>query len=224
MSEDILAKLRTAIPTAQNGQKTILQEAGLAIKAQDERIAALAARVAELEAEFASAPLPEAAGSINLRMVDPETGATPQFTFRYHSDRKAVAAWPGIKADLASLGLVGEEEYQERRRSERVAAPTQGQPIPTGQGMTPPPAHNGELSFEAKTLSGSMNDGKTYWKVKGTGKFGKFGVTIWKEALEEAGFGFDSLNPATIYDLTGWTAHYENNEEGKPKKVTRLSK
>lgn len=80
-----------------------------------------------------------------------------------------------------------------------------------------------DLTFTAKTLTATVNDGKAYWKVKG-GRFSKYGVSIWPEVLKAAGFDPDSLNVMDTYDVSGYTAYYMLNEEEKPQKVTRLAK
>lgn len=78
-------------------------------------------------------------------------------------------------------------------------------------------------SFAAETLSATVDDGKAYWKVKG-GQFQKFGVTVYPEVLEAAGFDVDNLNPLKPVDLAGWTALYSVKESGKPQKVVRLER
>lgn len=84
------------------------------------------------------------------------------------------------------------------------------------------PATSGPTqSFTAESLSATMDKGKTYWKVQG-GMFSKFGVTVWPEVLAGAGFETEQMNPAKVYDLTGYTAVYVLNEEGKAQKVIQL--
>lgn len=78
-------------------------------------------------------------------------------------------------------------------------------------------------SFAAETLTATVDDGKAYWKVRG-GAFQKFGVAIYPEVLEAAGFDVDSLNPLKPVDLAGWTAVFSVKENGKPQKVVRLAK
>ena len=82
---------------------------------------------------------------------------------------------------------------------------------------------NEQLSFKADELVGSTNNGKIYWRVKGT-PFTQYGVVIWNEILDEAGFNSEALDPQQTYDLTGYTATYVRNEKGNPKKVVRLIK
>ena len=110
-------------------------------------------------------------------------------------------------------------------------APGQAQSPPPTSSVPPPAAaqHEGSLSFEAESLVGSTSEGKTYWKVRG-GMFKKFGVTIWPEVLTKAGFDMEELNPATSYNLIGYTATYLLNAEKStpekevPDKVVALHK
>ena len=105
----------------------------------------------------------------------------------------------------------------------RVIAATAAHPEGAGA------SHEGSLSFEAESLVGSTSEGKTYWKVRG-GMFKKFGVTIWPEVLTKAGFDMEELNPATSYNLIGYTATYLLNAEKStpekevPDKVVALHK
>lgn len=78
-------------------------------------------------------------------------------------------------------------------------------------------------SFAASEMICTVSEGKAYWKVRG-GQFTKFGVTIWPEVLQSAGFDPDTLNPMKPIPLVGYTAHYALNEEGKAQKVTALTK
>ena len=91
--------------------------------------------------------------------------------------------------------------------------------------VQPPALGNPDASytFEAERLVGSTSGDKVYWKVQG-GKFSQFGVTIWPEVLEGAGFDAEKLDPAEEYNLEGYTAYYTLNDEGKPKKVVTLAK
>jgi len=101
------------------------------------------------------------------------------------------------------------------------------QPAPGASVTVSAPAAPSELdtavhTFAAETMTATVDDGKVYWKVKG-GQFQKFGVSIWPEALEAAGFDPEALNPMKPVDLTGWTAHYSTKENGQPKKVIKLA-
>lgn len=88
--------------------------------------------------------------------------------------------------------------------------------------ISSPDAETAVHTFAAETMTATVDDGKVYWKVKG-GQFQKFGVSIWPEALEAAGFVFDEMNPMKPVDLTGWTAYYSTKENGQPKKVIKLT-
>jgi len=84
------------------------------------------------------------------------------------------------------------------------------------------PADTAVHTFAAEQMIATVADGNVYWKVKG-GQYQKFGVSIWPEALEAAGFDPENLNPMKPIDLTGKTAHFTVKENGKPKKVIKLS-
>lgn len=101
------------------------------------------------------------------------------------------------------------------------------QPAPGAAVTVTAPAAPSELdtavhTFAAEQMTATVDDGKVYWKVKG-GQFQKFGVSIWPEALEAAGFDPEAMNPMKPIDLTGWTAHYLTKENGQPRKIVRLA-
>lgn len=75
--------------------------------------------------------------------------------------------------------------------------------------------------FAAEEMTATVDDGKVYWKVKG-GQYQKYGVIVWPEVLEAAGFDPDEMNPLKPVDLVGWTAICSMKENGQPKKVIRL--
>lgn len=88
-------------------------------------------------------------------------------------------------------------------------------------GAVAPGAAVASISFNAEQMVSNVADGNVYWKIRGS-HYKKFGVTIWPEVLEEAGFVAEEMPATKIYDMTGWVAHCELNEEGKPKKVVKL--
>lgn len=90
-------------------------------------------------------------------------------------------------------------------------------PAPAGGSDTP----EGVESFAAEQLVATIRDGKAYWKVKGP-PFAKYGVMVWPEVLEEAGFNVEELDPMKPVSLAGHTAHFIR-EDGNPKKVIKLA-
>jgi len=92
---------------------------------------------------------------------------------------------------------------------------------------TAPPAPDEETEKPTKTfavdkLVGAF-DGereKTYWRVKGVKVLKDYGVTVWPEVLEAAGFPADLA--AQVKVLPGWTAVYTLKDGNKPDKVVRL--
>ncbi len=105
-----------------------------------------------------------------------------------------------------------------------IAEVTGGTLPPPAAKSAPQPAQAQLLEFAAETLEGSMNKGKVYWKVKG-GQYNKYGVTVWPEVLATA-FDPTTLDPATIYNMKGYTARYQMglNDKGVPvpEKVVEL--
>lgn len=81
-----------------------------------------------------------------------------------------------------------------------------------------------ENSFGALTMGASTHEGKTYWSVKGAPPLHKYGVTIWDEVFEAAtGVKLSDLDSSVMYFLPpDTTAEYMVNEDGNPKKVTKL--
>lgn len=103
-------------------------------------------------------------------------------------------------------------------------SPTNGH-APAQQTASRPIAPAGPVqTFKAALLEGSVNAGKSYWKVKG-GPFTKYGVTVWPEVLAMHTI-FNNLAAGGTKDLTGWTAEYitKQNDKGDtvPDKVVRL--
>ena len=75
--------------------------------------------------------------------------------------------------------------------------------------------------FDANELTCKIEDGQTYWKVRG-GQFTKYGITVWPEVFKATGLEFDPMKAP--YSLAGWKAAYIVGDEGKPKKVIALLK
>lgn len=75
------------------------------------------------------------------------------------------------------------------------------------------------LSFKAETLTRRIDGDMTFYKVKG-GQFNQYGVTIWPETLQAAGFDLNTL--AMVTSLTGYTAYYVL--QGKTAKVVGLAR
>ena len=77
------------------------------------------------------------------------------------------------------------------------------------------------IAIPAEEMVCTVSDGVPYWKVRG-GEYRKFGVTIWPEVLEAAGFDPKRLNPLEAISLKGYTATILLKENGQPKKVLNL--
>lgn len=174
-------------------------------------------RKAVLELAGTLAP-PDSQVSLNWQMQD-GYGATVQVTMRC----AVLEDWPSVmKTRAAFLDAAQKGGWTfpgpvKMAEGLKVAKPDNG--------IKPPPIQRAqpgadELTFEAETLSSNTSDGKTFWKVKG-GRWSKWGVTIWPEALADAGL---AVKPGEAYSLKGWTAHYVAKPDGQPEKVVRLTK
>ena len=161
--------------------------------------------------------------SDNFHWVDTD-GFRHQITVRANTGAQLLERIDAARTNLLKRGATPSGQSAPPQaahvREAYSDAPGQAQlPAPT-PGVPPPAAaqHEGPLSFEAESLVGSTSEGKTYWKVRG-GMFKKFGVTIWPEVLTKAGFDVEELNPATPYNLIGYTATYLlNAEKSTPEK------
>lgn len=222
--QDPIELLRAIAPALQNGHKEKLTQAAILVKQ-------LQADLAALQAAAIAAPLPEAPASVNFRMVHTITQTECQFTLRGHNEADLQERLERRIGSLVDSGWVAFDAYVDQRRAERETRqpqPPAQTPLTSPVSAALPPAlpaatGSGELSFPAKSLNCETKDGKAYWKVKG-GKYSQHGVSIWPEALAESGFDPDQLNPMTVYNLDGYTAHYTTNDKGNPHKVVRLSK
>lgn len=206
---DPVELLRAIYPNLANGQQATIKQAVDLIKEMQSRLT-------DLETSIQRQPLPEAPTSATVKAVDPATQMEWLLTFRYHDEDKLIEAVRRVSGKLSTLGVIGFDAYVDSRRAERAetkALPAQAQVQPKS------PAPVDALTFKAETLEITIKGDKTYYKVKG-GKFAKFGVTIWPEVLQAAGFDLDTL--AGITNLTGYTAHYVLNEKGDPNKVIGL--
>ena len=164
-------------------------------------------------------PLPEAPASVNFKGVT-KGGFVCQWTLRDIDE--AVLLDKQVKF-MALLSEGGVQPYPATKPNGNGGSQNTIS-VPLLMGDVPPPAQPQEdLFFDAERLVGSTSGDKTYFKVQG-GKFSKFGVNIWPEILEAAGFDPDQLDPKTTYDLTGYTAYYSLKDNGKEDKVINLAK
>lgn len=174
--------------------------------------------------------LPEMPVSVNFYAVD-QDGFNYQWTLRDINEIGLLKRVNAFKALLLSNGVVPKQVGQQPQGQAQQGQAADNSPRPPMKGetseraaMVTPPGANGNknaLSFQADNMVGSITEGQQYWKVKG-GKFSKYGVTVWPEVLEAAGFDVDALNIGQRYSLQGFTAYYVLNSEGKPHKVTEL--
>ena len=155
--------------------------------------------------------LPEAPASVNIKMYSSK-GYDMMITLR---DVNESALLDRLKVFFKQID---EEFHVQPNRptngngSQNTVPPTTTAPQPVAQ----------DLFFAAETMEATVTAGKQpLWKVKG-GKYTEYGVTIWPEVLEAAGLA--EQDPLQVISLVGYTAYYELNENGNPKKVVNLAK
>lgn len=184
--------------------------------------------------------LAESPFSLSFRMVD-GYGNDVQITMRDGVSREVIKSVFEARQSFVDLATghgwtfaATKPPAPNGNGSQRGPAPDPVAPgAPTGTWTPPPPsgpvsqtvagggfANAAEAVMDCETLSGSVTDGKEYWKIKG-GKWSKHGVTIWPEVLQAAGIGTE---PGKTYNLAGWRAHVLLKPDGNPQKVTRLEK
>lgn len=142
-------------------------------------------------------------------------------------------SYAAIVADVDRAREYVATHSDKRGELPKVEAPSLPNPMNDGgddpfSGSDAKPAQasgvSNDNSFTAEKLTGTVAEGKTYWKVKG-GRFSQYGVTIWPEALQAAGIDSAKLDPLKEYpQVNGMIAHYELNDKGKPSKVIKLAK
>lgn len=165
--------------------------------------------------------LPEAAFSATVKIVNPKTQFEWLVTTRADSAKEGLPRLAMVEDWAEKNGYLSFDAYVDQRRADRgETKASNGATPPKG---TPPTKASHSESFQAESMEATVNKGKAYWKVKG-GKFAKFGVTIWPEVLEDAGFNLDELDTDSSYNLSGYVASYSLKEDGKPEKVTKLER
>ena len=177
----------------------------------------------------------EAPRSVNFKGVS-STGWLCQWTIRAITNEELLESQADLIKRLEAIGVV---PYG----ASKPAAVSQNTPLHTGDLSAPPIMYpntstalidtapvqaegltnpDATYTFEAERLVGSTTGDKVYWKVQG-GKFSQYGVTIWPEVLEAAGFAADQ-DPTQEYNLEGYTAYYTLNDKQKPNKIVNLAK
>jgi len=160
------------------------------------------------ELDRAFNPLPEAPASATVKVVD-ESGFEFLLTTRAHTMKEVLGNIKVLREYLLETGWAPANGYRQQ------SAPSQAQPAQIADGQP-------VMSFPAEKMVKSTHKGKTYWKVQG-GRFSQFGVTIWPEVLESAGFNVEELDKEDERPLSGLMAWYTINEDGKPAKVIKLA-
>lgn len=164
------------------------------------------------------AKLPEAVGSTSTYMRGPG-GAEILVVVRGVSIDQAWEDMRVFVTERIKEGYKPVVKYPEGSKTASGSSPAGGATTsePKNAPISGIPANDG--FYDAETISVSVNDGKTSFRIKG-GIFKQYGVICWPETLAAA--GFDPDHPPK--DLSGYKAYYINNENGKPKKVVALVK
>jgi len=184
----------------------------------------------KLKTQAEGATLPEAPTSATAKVVDPTTQMEWLVTVRGYATGEMVTSLIAniqkAQRDLIGSGFVSFDTYVDQRKADRAAQNGNGAALPVSV-VAPPkaasqPAAKQPEQFEASELVATINNGKAYWKVKG-GKYTQYGVTVWPEVLQAAGFA-DDLDPMQTYSLNGYMATICFKDDGKVDKVTQLTR
>lgn len=139
----------------------------------------------------------------------------------------AIEAMKAVATRHGHAKPVGYQAPAKPSNGNGAQAQTEAVTLPAGVPVEAQTQGNGAIGADetletvpAESMAATMNDGKIAWKIKG-GRFTKFGVTIYPEALKSAGYAPDDLDPRQVYNLTGKNAVILV-KDGKAKKVTRL--
>jgi hypothetical protein len=155
--------------------------------------------------------MPECGFSLNWQMKD-ATNASVQITMRSAS----IDGWPEVMRQRHAFVTMAMEHGW------TTGGATIAPPLREQASVQPQTETATALTFMAESLTAQVQDGKTFWRIKG-GRFSKFGVAVYPEVLDKCGFA--GLNPLQEggYNMAGWTAEYIE-KDGKPNKVVRLYK
>jgi hypothetical protein len=151
-------------------------------------------------------------------------GVTGKMAVDFAKNLSAFSAWM-VEHGYTPEGNGYSRSHSAVAPSAQSLPSTSSAPLPVQSDAQPlHPANS--LSFAAETLTGSVNKGKIYWKIRG-GPFSKFGVTVWPEVLQSAGIEPSTLDPMQEYKLNGYNAMYQTViKDGKenPEKVVALQR
>jgi hypothetical protein len=203
--------------------------------------------------EIFDAPLPEAPVSVNVYMVEPNTKANIQFTFRGFDEVQVMNRLTLFLVSMTDVKVADhwltQDAYRDanwgNRRKDELQQPAQpSRPATATAPSAPQPAAPTTVNEQAGSifmcdakellaLPKSDSDNTLMWKVM-TSK-SKYPVAMYDEVVKEltpalSAAGIDLTNfvlngqPAK-YNLAGWAAHYVLKDDGKyPKKIVNLTK
>jgi hypothetical protein len=156
----------------------------------------------------------EAPASLNFYGVT-KNGWNCQFTLRDLDEHRLMNRFANFVGELTKWGVTPKPVGQQPAapKTAAPAEPTNGHQEQHSDGV-------GVETFAAESLSVSMVDDKTYYKV--IGSIFRKGVTIWPEALTASGFDLAHL-PKSLEGYTAYTVK-KTPDDKWPQKVTKLAK
>jgi hypothetical protein len=187
---------------------------------------------------LSGAVMTEAPYSLNVSVEDPD-GYQYQLTVRKQESKAFFAAASGLRQWIKAQGFApvqrgGFTRQAPVQEKSSESPPEQSQEAP-GHITTQPNVHTPGVKvyrFHAETLLRSEVGGKYVWAVQGNdipAYNRKFGMRIWGEVLEAAGFdpvALEEVRSANLPSLHGYVAEYimKADDDRKPDKVIALTK
>lgn len=199
------------------------------------------AEPAQAPTVLSGAVMSEAPYSLNVSVEDPD-GYQYQLTVRKQESKAFFAAASSLRQWIKAQGFApvqrGGFTRQAPAQDKATPAhePTQESRTPTPSPSAPPrtqDAPGGKVyRFHAETLLKNELGGKIVWAVQGNdipAYNRKFGMRVWPEVLEAAGFdpvALEDVRQANLPSLHGYTAQYcmRSDDDKKPDKVIALVK
>lgn len=188
------------------------------------------------------AVMTEAPYSLNVSVEDPD-GYQYQLTVRKQESKAFFAAASGLRqwikaqgfAPVQRGGFTRQAPVQEKAPQQPEAPRQEQSEQPPARTTTPPQrqpeAPGGKVyRFHAETLLKSEMNGKIIWAIQGNdipAYCRKYGMRVWPEVLEHAGFdpgALEEVRQANLPSLHGYVAEYtmRADDPQKPDKIIAL--
>ena len=183
------------------------------------------------EPVFVQSSVTEAGVSANAYFISPR-GGNWQLTVRSNADEAALynvlnliaLSEDVLKEDGWTFKQVGKSSDPAVSAAPAAALPGVGAPVLPGSAPAAPPTTGGskhqDTTFPAKSLK--IHGEGQYWTVVSNSNYPKYPTAIPEDILAAAGIPPDALDATLEYPLPGWTAVFERNEKGNPKRVVKL--